>query len=552
MTLYHSASYRPTDERGRERLITVRSTQRDARSSPTSDVASTEAGESGAASPLVALDNVSKRYGNTQALRDVSLQFNAGGVHGLVGENGAGKSTVVRLLSGVIRPDGGRILIRGEEVDLRNPRQAFALGVSTAFQELTLAPQLSVAHNVLMGWQAKPGIKGLTSNIALERRASAVLADWGIHDIKPSRPVEQLSLAQQQRLELVRAFARARSLLLLDEPTAALTGPGVEWLFSQIRRVTEIGLCVVYISHRLDEVRTICSELTVLSDGRSVGTLADPAHAPEREVVRMMAGGHSIERVTEAAPDPRPPGDVQLATESLSLTGAYSDISLAVRSGEILGIAALEGSGQHELLLTLFGALRPTSGQMSVAGRRTRLRNPAEAVRKGIALIPEDRKAGGLLLDSSSTVNTVLPSLPRFTRFGFYRQRQARAKAAAVLKQMQVKLGSLDERVGALSGGNQQKVVLAKWLLAGSKTFLMYDPTRGVDLDTKEDVYRKLRELAAGGAAIIFYSTDIEEVLQLSTRVLVMYRGGIKVEFEPGSVDRAKVVAAMVGSEETA
>jgi ABC-type sugar transport system ATPase subunit len=477
------------------------------------------------------------------------LRFSAGGVHGLVGENGAGKSTVVRMLSGVIEPDAGRIIIRGDEVQLRSPRQAFHLGISTAFQELTLAPQLSVAQNLFMGWQAEPTSKWLTSHRALERRATALLAHWGIHGIDAFRPVEQLSLAEQQRLELVRAFSRARSLLLLDEPTAALTEPGVEWLFSQIRKVTERGLCVVYISHRLDEVRTICSELTVLSDGRSVGTLADPASASPQEVVKMMAGGRSIGRITAAAPDPRPPGDVQLAAEALSFVGAYHDVTLAIRSGEILGIVALEGSGQRELFLSLFGALRPTSGQLSVAGRQMRLRNPAQAVRHRIALIPEDRKAGGLLLDSSSTVNMVLPSLPVFTRVGFYRYRLARERAGTWLQRMQVKFGSLEDRVGALSGGNQQKVVLAKWLLAGSQTYLMYDPTRGVDLETKDEIYIKLRELAADGAAILLYSTDIEEVLQLSTRLMVMYRGRIKAEFDPAKANRAHLVAAMVGSE---
>ncbi len=398
-----------------------------------------------------------------------------------------------------------------------------------------------------MGWQAVESRRRYRSHRAVDRFATTMMDDWELEGIPSYVPVQRLTLGDQQRLEIVRACARRPRLLILDEPTAALGAPAVKWLHAQLAKLIDAGTCIVYISHRLEEIRSSCSDITVLRDGRCVGAVDDPQGVPDAKIVRMIAG-REIERL-EAGEKvaARPGAKVRLEARSLTVGRVLSEVSLKLSEGEILGVAALEGSGQRELFLTLFGATRPDGGSLSLDGQPARFRTPRDAVAAGVALVPEDRKSGGLLLESSNTSNVVLASLKKFQRFGFFRSRAARSLTVGILQSLAVKYSSPDERVGALSGGNQQKVVLAKWLAAESQIFLMYDPTRGVDPATKIDMYTRIRELANEGRSILLYSSEMEEVLYLSTRILVMYRGRIVREFANLPVADEEVVSAMLG-----
>lgn len=512
---------------------------------PSLAVEEAESAQGGA--PLAELLGVSKKYGETNALRDVSLEFTAGRIHGLVGENGAGKSTLVKILSGLVKPDSGQLSVDGKVLTFDTPRDALDRGISTVYQELSLAPKLTVAENLLMGWQAKGQRQWYRSHRILDATAEAIMAEWSLEGISPFSLVGRLSLGSQQQLEIVRGCARRPRLLILDEPTAALGAPAVEWLFSQMRKLRDAGACIVYISHRLNEVRLSCTDITVLRDGKCVAVFETPRDVPERDVVRAIAGRTivALERSRESAP--RQGASVAIEAESMSVGSQVKDVSFQLREGEILGVAALEGSGQRELFLALFGALGVNSGALKVGGRRVQFSSPRDAVKAGIALVPEDRKAGGLLLDSSLVSNVALASLSKWQRFGFVRGRPARCVTVNLLDSLAVSYASSNDRAGGLSGGNQQKVVLAKWLAADSKMFLMYDPTRGVDPATKLDMYAQLRRLVREGRSVMLYSTELDEILNLSDRIIVLYRGRLVVEFNELPVKEEEVVSAMMG-----
>jgi len=497
--------------------------------------------------PALEVTEVSKRYGATVALDHASFAVRRGEVHALIGENGAGKSTIVKILSGTLQPDEGGIYVGGQLTKLRSSRDALGAGLATAFQELTLVPHLTVAQNMLLGREPRNRM-GLVSSDRLAFETRRILADWDLQDVDPEIPVVELSLAVRQQIELVRVLSRDAAVLLLDEPTAALGSVQVEWLFRQVRRVQERDGTVVFISHRMGEVREICDRVTVLRGGQEVATFKTP-EADDEAVVAMMIG-HAIEHLEAIQRSVVSDAPTVVAVSDLSSEPALRSASFFLRQGEVLGLAALQGHGQFELFMTLFGARRPTGGQVVVDGRTAHIRSPHDAIHQGlgITLVPEDRKAEGVMLGMSGLVNVTLPNLDRVSSFGFLRKRQERAEAAKVLQSVNVKLSALDEEVSVLSGGNQQKLAIGKWMLTDTRVLLMYDPTRGVDIGTKSEIFVMMRRMAGEGRSLLFYSTDIEELLGVSDRILVMYRGSIVKELSGASCTRNAVLSAMLGS----
>jgi ribose transport system ATP-binding protein len=494
-----------------------------------------------AGSVLVEGLGVSKSFGGVRALDRASFAASGGEVHALVGENGAGKSTMIKLLGGRLQPDAGEIRLKGRAVRLTGPEQAHGLGAWTVFQELMLLPGLTVAENLLLGREPRGRI-GVISHIRMGRAAEELLARMGITDIDPLALIEDLSLAQRQIVEIVRAFSHEPDILFLDEPTSSLVEREVAWLFERIRALRDRGMCVVFTSHRWNEVRNIADRITVFRNGRDVGTFTE---LDEREAVTLMTG-QRLETLFPPRP-PAPSGPIALGVHELS--GPRLDhISLSVRAGEILGVGGLAGQGHRELFLHLFGAARPRGGQISLGERSVRLRGPREAKRRsaGLALVPEDRKTEGLLLGMSVRDNLTLSVLDRVSRFGVLRARAERQAAEEMVRRLDVRTSGINSPVGALSGGNQQKVLLGRWLLTEPRILLLYDVTRGVDVATKHEIYQLMTRLAGEGRAVLFYSSDTEELAELSHRVIVLRDGRIAAELTAPDITAEAIVAAAI------
>ena len=478
--------------------------------------------------PPLAVEALScvKAYGGVVALRGASFSLRKGEVHALVGENGAGKSTLIKILGGRIRPDTGTVRIKGEEVDLRSPQDAHARGAWTVFQELTLFPGLTVAENLLMRREPR-GRLGLVQRRRLPDAAEAIFARLGVEGIDPRDLIEDVSLAQRQIVEIVRAVLNEPEILYLDEPTSSLVEREVEWLFGLVRNLRQKGTAVVFTSHRWREVTSLADRITVFRNAREVGTFTEIG---EDEAVSLMAG-RKVEALYPPLPPPPKP-EVKLAAERLVGRGLHG-VSLALRKGEVLGVGGLAGHGHRELFFTLFGALRPSAGTIAVGGASVRLGSPRDAIRAGIALVPEDRKTEGLLLPMSVKTNLTLTVLHRLSRFGLVDRRHEARRTAEMVKAMSVRPPDSGRPVGTLSGGNQQKVLIGRWLLADTGVLLFYDVTRGVDVATKHEIYELIGRLAREGRAVLVYSSDAEELAHLSHRVLVMREGRIAAELRP-------------------
>ena len=479
--------------------------------------------------------DVRKSYGGVVALDDATFRAALGEVHALVGENGAGKSTMIKTLAGVIRPDEGVVRIQGEEVRLRSPEHALRRGVATVFQELTLLPRMTVAENLLIGHEPR-GRANVIRRREMPSVAGELLAERGVDSVDPGELVENLPLAQQQLVEIVRAIMRDPSVLILDEPTSALSKREVEWLFGVVRKLREQGTCVVFTSHRWSEVTDLADRITVFRNGTDVGT---HTRISEEEAVRLMTGRQVSTAYVE--PEEEPEREVVLEARELAASG-LQEVSLSLHAGEVLGIGGLEGQGQRELFHALYG-LAPAEGEIEIRGERKRLHNPREAIAAGIAFIPQDRKAEGLLLPMSVRDNLTLPILRRVAASGVLRRAVERSAAKGMIDRLHIDARRPGQPVGTLSGGNQQKVLLGRWLLADSHILLLYDVTRGVDVATKQDIYRLILDLAREGRAILFYSSDTEEIAHLCHRVLVMREGRIAEELE-GEISSEDIIGA--------
>lgn len=499
--------------------------------------------------PTLEVRGLVKRYGGTLALDRASLTCGRDEVHGLIGENGAGKSTLVKILTGLVSPDEGDVLLDGSIVRLRSPRDAVRAGIAAAFQELNLIPHMTVAENLLMGREPR-GAARLISGSRLRSEAKKILAEWHADDIHPLATVGRLPLATQQQVEIIRALSWHPRLLLLDEPTSALGVAEAQWLHRQIARVREAGASVIFISHRLGEIGDLCDRVTVLRNGKEVATL-NPSQAEHDEVVRLMLGRQLDEeygnRSSRIAADAEPVLEVEDITCLPELDGA----TFVLRAGEILGVAGLEGQGQRTLFMALFGARRRDRGTIRIGGHVRKLRSPRDAVRAGIGIsfVPPERKVEGLMLGHSGTFNASLPSLAsHFANLGFIRRQKERTAAREIFTRLGVPARALYEPVDSLSGGNQQKVAIGKWLPLAARILLMYDPMRGVDIATKAELFSLMRELTEEGRSILFYSTDLEELVNVCDRVLVVYEGRVARELGGEELTLEKVLASILGS----
>ncbi|MFC5234407.1 sugar ABC transporter ATP-binding protein [Pseudonocardia zijingensis] len=487
--------------------------------------------------PLLAMRGIVKQFPGVRALDGVDLDVAAGEVHCLLGQNGAGKSTLIKVLAGAHRPDAGEIVWDGRRVSFAAPQAADAAGIATIYQELDLVPGLSVAENIVLGHE--PSRYGFSRLRAAEDTARALLRRLGHPEIPPRRELGRLSAAGQQVVSMARALARDARLIVMDEPSAVLDPEEVQNLFRVIRELTADGVAVVYISHRLEEIREIGDRVTVLKDGRTVARNLPARETPTADVIRLMTG-RTIEYVfPERTGDV---GEVVLEVEGLSRAGEFEDVSFTVRAGEVVGLAGLVGSGRSEILETVYGARPPTAGTVRVRGRRVRPGSVPAAVRAGMGLAPEERKSQGLLLAEPVFRNVSLPGMGRFARAGFLGPQADLDAAADVTAQLDVRPADPTRPVRTLSGGNQQKVVLARWLMQGCTVLLLDEPTRGVDVGARSEIYALIRRLAAEGAAIVLVSSEVPEVLGLADRVLVVREGRVVHEAPAGELDEGRVL----------
>jgi rhamnose transport system ATP-binding protein len=487
------------------------------------------------------LEGAGKRFGAVVALEDGSITLHAGEAHALLGENGAGKSTMVKILAGVHQPDSGRLLIDGEPVTFSGPAASRAAGVSIIYQEPTLFPDLTVAENIFMGRQPL-GTGHRIDRSAMNREARAVFARLGVV-LDPERQARGLSVADQQIVEIAKALSLDARVLVMDEPTAALTNVEVQRLFDVMTTLRAQGAAVMFISHRLEEVFASCQRVTIMRDGRFIKT-APVEDLTVDDIIRSMIGRDldALLPKTETLP-----GEVVLEVRDLNRTGVFSDISFTVRSGEIVALAGLVGAGRSEVARAIFGIDARTSGTVRLAGRDIPSGEPRAAMAAGIALVPEDRRQQGLVMDLGIDRNIGLPSLRRLSGFGLVRRSAERRLALDWAQRLQLKFGRLQNAVSTLSGGNQQKVVLGKWLARGPKLLIIDEPTRGIDVGTKAEVHRILDGLVANGLAVLMISSELPEVLGMADRILVIHEGRITAELSRAEADEDSVMRAASG-----
>ncbi|MEU7857627.1 sugar ABC transporter ATP-binding protein [Nonomuraea sp. NPDC049141] len=491
--------------------------------------------------PTLALANVSKSFGAVRALREVSLDLFAGEAHALAGENGAGKSTLVKTLAGVHRPDTGQVLLNGEPVVFAGPADAQQAGVAVIYQEPTLFPDLSVAENIFMGRQPRRGL-GRIDRKAMHGQARELFERLGVA-LDPEQPSRGLSIADQQLVEIAKALSRDARVLIMDEPTAALSGNEVARLFSVVEALREHGCAILFISHRLDEIFSLCQRVTTLRDGAWIAS--EPVSGlTHDDLVRRMVGRElgALYPKEEA-----PLGEVALQVERLTREGVFTDVSFQVRRGEIVALAGLVGAGRSEVARAVFGVDRWDAGSVSVDGRRLPAGSPTAAMGAGLALVPEDRRQQGLVMELSIERNIGLTGLGSLRRGVTISRKAERDRAKDWAVRLRLKFARLSDGVGVLSGGNQQKVVLAKWLATKPSVLIVDEPTRGIDVGTKAEVHRLLSELAGQGIAVLMISSDLPEVLGMADRVLVMHEGRLTAEISRADATEESVMNAATG-----
>jgi simple sugar transport system ATP-binding protein/ribose transport system ATP-binding protein len=483
-----------------------------------------------------------KRFGGVQALNDVSLEIYPGTLHAFVGENGAGKSTLGKILAGVYSPDAGTLEIEGSPISFDAPRAALSAGVTMIAQEMMLVPQLSVLDNVFLG--NEPQRAKIVKSSAMRTRFRGLCERAGF-ELPAGARVGDLRVAEQQKVEILRALSRNARLIVMDEPTAALSGTEVQGLFSVMRSLREAGTTIVFISHSLEDVLALADEVTIFRDGQVVRTSAAKAESVATLVTGML--GRRLD-VTFPEQAPRVDGPVALSVRNLSRGTHVRDVSFDLRKGEVLGLAGLVGSGRSELLRTIFGAEPADSGEIDVFGEAFSAGRPGQAIRAGIALLPESRKDQGLLMQASIARNVTLPHPAEISTAGIVSRRAENARVRTLSEQLDVRAPSIHSAVSTLSGGNQQKVLFAKWLMNEPRILLADEPTRGVDIGAKRAIYELINSLAASGMALIVVSSELEEVMGLAHRILVMRQGSIVGEFDSRSTTEDELLHAAFDS----
>lgn len=498
---------------------------------------------------VLAVRGLSKTFPGVRALDDVDLTLHAGEVHALIGENGAGKSTLIKLLTGVYRPDAGEITFQGEKVSFATPLEAQKAGISTIYQEVNLIPLLSVARNLFLGREPRNRF-GVLDVARMNREAEEILLGHGVH-VDVRRPLRTLGVGAQQMVALARAVATDARIVIMDEPTSSLEPREVETLFTVIRRLRDAGIAVVYVSHRLDELYAVCSTVTVLRDGKRVhhGELAD---LDRLSLVSTMLGrdlGEVREEGLTKFTGEHHAADSEPVLEATGLTVPHKlhDVSLSIRPGEVVGLGGLLGSGRTETAKAISGALPVRSGRVTVAGTPLRGGSAPAAIRAGISLLPEDRKSEGIVPGLSVRENIALAVLPRLSRFGLVSEAKVDSVVDTFMKRLRIKASSPHQKVGELSGGNQQKVLLARWLAMNPKVLLLDEPTRGIDVGAKAEVQKLVDELAADGLGVLLISSDLEELIEGSDRVVVLKDGAVVGELTGDDVTEDKLMRTIAG-----
>ena len=487
---------------------------------------------------------ISKSFGGVHALEGADFACRRGEIQALLGANGAGKSTLVKILSGVIQPDSGTVTLDGEPVHFSSPAEAVAHGVATVFQELSLFTHLTVAENIMIGHEPT-GALGQVDRKRMRSIVQELFDRLGVGHLDPAALLSDLSLADRQLVEIFKALSRQPRLLILDEGTSALGRQEVERLFELLRNLAKGGTSVVFISHRMSEIREFVDRMCIFRNGRHVATVS-ASECGDEEIVEMMLG-QRVERSfppRNAVPEE---AEVLLEVRDLSAGSKLRDVSFRLRRGEVLGIAGLEGQGQGELLLALFGAYRRLTGKVIIGGKASRLGTPWRAKRAGIALIPEDRKTEELILPMSVRENISFATLPEYCSLGFVSPGRERRFVERMIERLSIRVASMEQPARSLSGGNQQKLVLAKWLETGADVFLFYDPTRGIDVGTKQSFYELITGLTKEGKGVLLYTTETSELIGLCHRVLVMDDGSIVAELEGDDITEPKILSASLG-----
>jgi ABC-type sugar transport system ATPase subunit len=498
-------------------------------------------------SVVLGLEHISKSFPGVQALDDVGFEVRAGEVHALLGENGAGKSTLIKIVSGLYQPDAGTMRLDGAEVRFASPHDAQAAGIATIFQELLLFPELSVAENIFMGHAPRTRL-GALDWAAMRAQAQDLLASLDIHDLDVTRLVGALTVGNRQRVEIAKALSQNARILIMDEPTAALTGADVERLFGIVRRLRERGVGIVYISHRLEEVFALADRVTVLRDGAYVGTRR-VAETSTDELITMMVG-RTIDNLF-----PKLPAEIGrpvLEVRGLSGEPLFRDVDLTLRAGEIVGLAGLVGAGRSELAQAIFGIRPAGSGEILLDGQPVRIDSPGQARRLGIAYVPEDRGTQGLIRPMRLRENLSLALLRQMTRGIFIDRAAETGLALRSIRQLNIRASGTEQVVEKLSGGNQQKVVLGKWLATAPRVLIMDEPNRGIDVGAKAEIHRLMSGLARDGLAVLMISSELPEIMGMSDRILVMRGGTVVAEFTRAEASQEAIAAAMMSAADEA
>lgn len=485
---------------------------------------------------------IGKEFPGVRALEGVDFECRRGSVHALVGENGAGKSTLIKILCGVYQPTTGEIFLDGKKVRMTHPDKAARLGISVIHQELNLIPAFTVAQNIFLGHEPARGLDAIDRRTVRER-TQQLLARVGV-EVDPDTRVRDLSLAQKQMVEIAKALSHESKIIVMDEPTAALNGHEVQKLMELIKNLAATGHGVIFISHRLEEVFQVCDTVTVLRDGQIVGTRRT-AELNMDAVVTMMTGKAILGTRVEGQNPVRP--EKLLEVQGLTGRKAFRDINLTLHAGEIVGLIGLEGQGQREFLRSLFGIVKTTAGRVLIDGKPVQLKSAGDAIRAGLAFVPEERKVEGLCLVLDLLENMALPTLRDRQTLGFIQFEKERELVRSLIEKLRVHPPSASHKANNLSGGNQQKVVVAKWLGARPKVFLFAEPTRGVDVGAKEEIYQLMRQVTDDGAGVLMVSTDMGELLRVCDRILVMFEGRIVKEFAGVEATRESLMAAQWG-----
>lgn len=489
------------------------------------------------------MKNISKSFSENQVLTEVDFEVRKGEIHALMGENGAGKSTLVKVLTGIHHRDSGIIKIKGNEVEFSNPKQAEEEGIVVIHQELNIIPYLTVAQNIYLGKEITYGKTGILNTDKMNKLAAKTLKQLGVTDIKPQDIAGELSVGKQQMVEIARALSTNAEVIIMDEPTSALTDREIEKLFNVIHSLKEQGVAFVYISHRMEEIFQICDRISILRDGNYIGTkyIADTSF---EEVVKMMVGRELGERYPVKN---NKIGEVIFQVENLTINGLFERVNFEVREGEILGVSGLMGAGRTEVMEAIFGYRKKDSGTVKLNGKPLKTNHPINLIKEKIGFITEDRKGKGLVLDSSIRENIALTNFEIISKFGVIERSEERNLVEKLIRKLRVKASSIEQKAKTLSGGNQQKVVIAKWLGINPKVLILDEPTRGVDIGAKKEIYSIINQLAKNGVAIIMISSELPELLGVSDRIMVMHEGKVKAFFDKHEATQEKIMMAATG-----